>query len=67
MTFTLNEGVRYKINNITIKSEIKDVDIKPLYDDVELSKGDWYNADLVDKSISEITDSLGKKDSLLLM
>lgn len=61
LTFTLDEGIRYKINKINIKSEVKDVDVAPLYDDVELSKGDWYSADLVDKSISEMTDALGKK------
>lgn len=61
LTFTLDEGMRYKINNININSEIKDVDTKPLYKDLEIEKGDWYNADLLDKSVTEMTNSLGKK------
>ena len=61
LTFSLEEGPRYKINKIIINSAIKDIDTKQLEKDVELSKGDWYGADLVEKTITEMTNSLGKK------
>ncbi len=61
LTFTLDEGERYKVNKMTITSQIKDVDVKPLYKDLEIEEGEWYSADLIEKSISEITNTLGKK------
>ena len=61
MTFVLDEGKRYKVNDITITSEIADVDVKPLYEEVLLKRGEWYNAELLEKSVYAITDELGKK------
>ena len=54
-------GKRYKIDNVTVNSQISDVQVKPLYDEVLFKKGDWYNAELVEKSVYAITDELGKK------
>ncbi len=61
LTFTLEEGPRYKIGDINITSEIPGVDTARLYKDLEVSKGDWYNAGDIEKSIAEMTDTLGKK------
>ncbi len=61
LTFTLEEGPRYKIGDINITSEIPGVDTKRLYKDLEVSKGDWYNAEEIEKSVAEMTDTLGKK------
>lgn len=61
LTFVLDEGKRYKINNIQINSMITEVDVAPIYKDVLFEKGDWYNADLVEKTVYAITDELGKK------
>ncbi len=61
LTFTLEEGPRYKIGDINITSEIPGVDTARLYKDLEVSKGDWYNATDIEKSIAEMTDTLGKK------
>lgn len=61
LNFVIDEGKRYKINNITINSEIADVDVTPMYKEVLFEKGDWYNAELVEKTVYAITDELGKK------
>ena len=61
LTFTLDEGPRYKIGNINITSEIPGVDTARLYKDLEVSKGDWYNATDIEKSVAEMTETLGKK------
>ncbi|MBQ7633879.1 MAG: outer membrane protein assembly factor BamA [Alphaproteobacteria bacterium] len=61
LTFTMDEGPRYKVDNITIISNIPEVDIDRLYKDLEVSKGDWYNIEDIEKSVSEMTDTLGKK------
>lgn len=61
LTYSLEEGPRYEINNVEIKSDIEGVDVDELYDDVEISKGEWYKQDAVEKTVSQMTDSLGKR------
>lgn len=61
VTYVLDEGPRYKIKDVNINSAIKEVDVKPLYDEILVEKGDWYNADQVEKSVYAITEELGKK------
>ncbi len=61
LTFSLDEGTRYKINKISIESELPDVNVKPLYKDLEIDEGDWYNADDIEKSITEMTESVNKQ------
>jgi outer membrane protein insertion porin family len=59
ITFTLDEGARYKFGKIQINSVFKDVSPVELRAAVEAKTGDWYNADLVDKAITALTDALG--------
>ncbi|MEE6207491.1 MAG: outer membrane protein assembly factor BamA [Alphaproteobacteria bacterium] len=61
LTFTLEEGPRYEVGKINIISNINGVETKPLYKDLEIDEKDWFNSDLVEKSVSEMTETLGKK------
>ncbi len=60
LTFTLEEGPRYKIDDIEVQSNIAGVDTARLYKDIEVSKGDWYNSEDVERSVAEMTETLGK-------
>ena len=53
LTFVLDEGKRYKIRSLDITAALKPA--------VQLETGDWYNADKVEKSVTALTDELGKK------
>ena len=59
VTFTLEEGKRYKLGNIKIDSKIRNFDASVLNQYLELKKGDWYNADEVQKTVDTLTDALG--------
>lgn len=61
LTFVIDEGKRYKVSDIEIVSDIPEVNTSALTKDVQFSAGDWYNADAVEKSITALTDELGKK------
>lgn len=61
LTFSLDEGQRYKIGKINIVSELADVDVKPLYKDLEIEEGDWYNAEDIEKSINEMTETVNNQ------
>ena len=61
VTFVLDEGDRYKVGNVDIKSFIPEVDAKLYRKQVTFKTGDWYNASALEKSINALTDSLGNK------
>lgn len=61
VTYVLDEGPRYKLEDVRIQSMIKDVDVTALSGQVQQEKGDWYNADLAERSVYALTEELGKK------
>jgi outer membrane protein insertion porin family len=61
ITFTVDEGERYKFGKIEVKSAVKDVDPKKLEGLVTVKEDDWYNADEVENTIKKISDELGNR------
>jgi outer membrane protein insertion porin family len=59
LTFTLEEGDRYKFGKIDIKNDIKGLDVEPLKKDLLTLSGDWYSADKVEKTIAKLSAVLG--------
>src|SRR5690606_16951057 len=59
ITFTIDEGKRYKFGNIDIVSSIPDLDAEQLRSELKTQEGDWYNADLVEDSIDAVTTAAG--------
>jgi len=59
ITFTLEEGERYIFGEMDVVSKIEDVDSEPLLDIIELEPGDWYNAEEVDDTVSQLTEAVG--------
>jgi len=61
LTFNVEEGPRYKINQIAINSRLRGFDGAVLRDDVTVLPGQWYNADAVQTSIDAMTGTLGDR------
>ena len=61
VTFVVDEGQKYKLNSVNIVSDIKDVNADDFYKFLEVEEGDIYNMDEIDKTITALTDELGKK------
>jgi len=59
VTFTIEEGSRYKIGEIDIDVNLKRVDKEALLPLVTMIPGEWYNANEVDDSIDQLTDKIG--------
>jgi len=55
LTFTLNEGERYKIASVVVNSALHNVDKSQLEPLVELDPGDWYDGDAVERSVQAIS------------
>ncbi len=54
VVFTVDEGEKYKFGNISVKNPFPDVPESELTDVLKMSRGDTYNADLVDDTISAL-------------
>jgi len=50
ITFTVNEGERYKFGKISIESHLRKLDAAELYPVIKMEEGDWYNGDLVERT-----------------
>lgn len=59
MTFTVQEGTRYKVSDVQIESRIDGFDKTHIQLDLPVEAGDWYSAGAVRKSVGQITDTLG--------
>lgn len=59
VTFTIDEGERYKFGKMDITTALKDLDVGKLQEEQSIETGDWYNADEVEALIGKLTDAVG--------
>ncbi len=59
VTFTIEEGERYRFGNIEVSSQLRDLKVEDLKSRVKASQGSWYDADLVDGTVTALTDFAG--------
>ncbi|MDX6751032.1 outer membrane protein assembly factor BamA [Geminicoccaceae bacterium 1502E] len=59
ITFTVEEGPRYTLGSVDLKSEVPDLSADALRQYVETEPGDIYNADEIEQTIQKLTDELG--------
>lgn len=62
VTFTIEEGPRYKFGEININTSLPDVDVAQLQDALRTTQGDWYNADRVEETVNRLTDAVIAQD-----
>lgn len=58
LTFNINEGERYRVGNIKVKSSLRNLDGDALLPFVLLGKGDWYDGDAVEKTVTALNDAV---------
>ncbi|MCZ8124702.1 MAG: outer membrane protein assembly factor BamA [Magnetospirillum sp.] len=56
VTFTLDEGERYRFGKIDVVSQIRDLKREDLIDRVAPSEGSWYDADKVEATVTGLSD-----------
>lgn len=59
VTFTVEEGERYRVGDVSIQSELRNFDTSILDSDITIKDGDWYNANRVQEVVSNLTNTLG--------
>ncbi len=61
ITFSVEEGPRYKVGKVAVTSEIKGLDSETLRQYVLTKEGQRYNSDSVEKSVTKLTTALGDR------
>jgi outer membrane protein insertion porin family len=61
ITFTVDEGVKYKFGKVAIESSIRELTPADLRPSVKIKSGDDYNAELIQKGIDALTNAAGTK------
>jgi outer membrane protein insertion porin family len=59
LTFTVEEGIRYQIGEITIVSTLRDLDPEELYPLITFDEGDWYDISEIDKTVEALVEAIG--------
>jgi outer membrane protein insertion porin family len=59
VTFTINEGERYKFGKVDVSTRFQGLEPDKLKSFLTMSEGDWYNADEVEKTVTAMSDAVG--------
>ncbi len=58
LTFTVNEGERYRVGKVTVNSTLRKLDSSVLQPLVDIAPGDWYDGDAVERNVQSLTDAV---------
>ena len=58
LTYTINEGERYRVGDIKVKSTLRNLDGDVLQKSVLQGKGDWYDGDAVEKTVTALNEEV---------
>lgn len=61
ITYTINEGPRYRVAGIEFTSNVRGLDTTGLEGQIPISVGDWYNGDAVERADNDLTDLLNAR------
>ena len=59
LTFTIDEGQRYKFGKIDVSTTLKNLDVAALKSQLQTEEGDWYDAEKIDDTIKRLTEQVG--------
>ena len=59
ITFLIDEGVRYKVSNISVSSEIASVDLDALKSLIAFGDDNWYDVRRLEQGLLDISNQLG--------
>ena len=59
ITFSLEEGERYRVAEIKVESQLRDLSPETLLPLVEIETGEWYDAEEVEETVIALTEAAG--------
>ena len=61
LTFTVEEGERYRFGKVDIEVRLRDLKKEDISDAIKFEEGDWYDFELINKTIIAITNKVGEE------
>jgi outer membrane protein insertion porin family len=58
VTYTLSEGPRYRVAKVSVNSTLPHATGASLEKSVDISAGDWYDGDAVERNVQALTDAV---------
>jgi outer membrane protein insertion porin family len=58
LSFTVNEGARYKVGKITVNAQLRNLSATDLQSSLQLHAGDWYDGDAVGRTADLIEEAV---------
>lgn len=59
ITFTVEEGQRYKFGEVTVNAKLRDLDVEEIKSVLKMQAGEWYDVNSVDSSVDALLDAVG--------
>jgi outer membrane protein insertion porin family len=59
ITYVVDEGQRYRFGDVTVDSDIRDLDASALQRRLPMRTGDWYNAKQVEDTVDSLNELAG--------
>lgn len=59
LTFTINEGERYKFGKVEVSTRFQGLDVDVLQSYLTMAQGEWYDADEIEKTVTALQDIVG--------
>ena len=61
VTYTIEEGRRYRVGKVELTSTLRGVDAASLRRELLIAEGAWYDGDAVERTVEALTESLGQR------
>ena len=61
LTYTINEGPRYRIGSVEFNSTLRGLDTSNLLREIPIAVGDWYDGDAVERADNLLTDLISAR------
>ena len=61
ITFTLEEGERYRVGKVDVTSELPEVPAESVLGALSIEPGDWYDASVVDVDVDALSDHVAER------
>lgn len=59
LTFTINEGERYKFGEVDVATRFQGLDVDVLKQFLVMSEGDWFDSNDIEKTVTALSDVVG--------
>ena len=59
LTFTVEEGKRYKIGEVNVNADLQDLSVEDVAGQVTIKTGEWYDSTVIDDVVDNLTKTAG--------